>query len=181
MGDLSRELGVSKKTLYLYFENKEDLVKKVVDYQNDLEFEKIKLLRKESRNAVEELFRISRLNADLLRRMSPSTMYDLKKYYNVIWRERQDSKWSIIHESISTNLNWGIKEELYRNDLDANITVVHITKIMETIIDDRLVNDYGYSRVDIFEETFNYHIHGIASPKGLEIWKKYKEENAERA
>lgn len=181
MGDLSRELGISKKTLYLYFENKEDLVKKVVDYQHDAEYTKIRKIRKASKNAVEELFRISRLNADLLRRMSPSTMYDLKKYYNEIWQERQSYKWNILYDSISKNLKWGIEEGLYRDDLNINITVVHITYIMGTLVDERLVNTFGYSRLEIFEETFNYHIHGIASTKGLEIWKKYKEENAERA
>lgn len=181
MGDLSRELGVSKKTLYQFVENKEDLVAKTMQYQVKKEIEKVKTITANSENAVEELFRISRHNAAILRRMSPTTMYDLKKYYNPLWEERRKRQWVMIKESIGKNLRWGMDEGLFRSDIDINIAIVHVTKIMETTIDDRLVDKEGYSRLEIFEETFNYHIHGIASPKGLEIWNKYKEEYAEKA
>lgn len=181
MGDLSRELGISKKTLYQYISNKSDLVQKAIDYQFKTEYAKIKRIKKESKNAVEELFRISRHNAELLRRMSPTTMYDLKKYHNRIWHARQNRQTEVIWGSIGDNLKWGIAEGLYRGDLEVNITIVHVIKIMEATIDPRLVDEYGYSRLEIFEETFNYHIHGIASAKGIKIWKKYKEENAESA
>ncbi len=59
MDDVASELGISKKTLYQYVTDKDDLVGKFIDNEIELRQEEICKCFKTGFNAIEELFEIS--------------------------------------------------------------------------------------------------------------------------
>ena len=85
MDDISSQLGISKKTLYQFVDNKKDLIQKVFERHIEEEMAAMKIIVNESENAVEEIVRIAQYVTQLLREMSPKTLYDLQKYYRSIW------------------------------------------------------------------------------------------------
>ena len=99
MDDVARELGISKKTLYLHVENKNDLVSKVMDYfldYKDTEF--LKILSKKQ-NAIEELLEVGIYIIKAFRDFNPSTEYDLKKYYPVVYSKLQNIRKERMYKS----------------------------------------------------------------------------------
>src|SRR5665811_2127221 len=81
MDDVARELGISKKTLYQYVTDKDDLVRKFVDYEIDQKQDEVIRCFNIRFNAIEELFEISFFMNKMMRNQNPATEYDLKKYY----------------------------------------------------------------------------------------------------
>ena len=81
MDDVARELGISKKTLYQYVTDKDDLVGKFIDNEIAIRQEEICKCFRIGLNAVEELFEISLFMNKMMRDQNPATEYDLKKYY----------------------------------------------------------------------------------------------------
>src|ERR1035437_2884162 len=81
MDDVARELGISKKTLYQYVNDKNELVQKVVEMELDDKAEGFSKMNCSGLNAIEELFEVHKMIRQMLKDYNPSTEYDLRKYY----------------------------------------------------------------------------------------------------
>ena len=172
MDDVARELGMSKKTLYQYIENKNDLVSKVLDYHL---FEKncsFKEISEKNLNAIEELLEVGVQIIKSIKDYNASTEYDLKKYYPELFKKLHTVRKERMFESIIKNIQKGKKEGLFRDDLDEEI----ITK-MQTSRFLNMSSDEFFDQDEIFKpkyilELFIYHIRGIANKKGIETLEK---------
>lgn len=172
MDDVARELGISKKTLYLHVENKNDLVSKVLDYwlnQKDQDFSEI-LSKKQ--NAIEELIEVGIYIIKAFRDFNPSTEYDLKKYYPEIHNKLHDVRKSRMLESTLNNIKKGKKEGLFREDLDDEIIAKFQTDRFLSMNSDDFYNQDDMFNPQYLLELFIYHIRGIANEKGIEVLDK---------
>jgi AcrR family transcriptional regulator len=85
MDDLSREMSISKKTLYVFVDNKEELVYLVVQNHIHREKKKVEEVIKNSKNSIDEFLQIIMHNHDELNTLNPSVIYDLQKYHPKSW------------------------------------------------------------------------------------------------
>ena len=85
MDDLANKLGCSKKTLYVYYENRADLVHKVISQDLDKHLSRVQAVFNLKKHPIEELFLHNKLDLEKLNSIHPSTLYDLKKYYPKTW------------------------------------------------------------------------------------------------
>ena len=120
MDDVSRELGISKKTLYQYFKDKDELVTKVVEHHAELLSGEMFKMVSENANAIEQLLQVSKFVSQYLKNINPSVTYDLKKYYPQIWKNVNLNNRDYIFNQIKQNMINGIKEGLYRSDINCN-------------------------------------------------------------
>jgi len=177
MDDVSRELGISKKTLYLHVKNKSDLVSKVLDYileKNDCEINKLK---NKDLNAVEQLLEVGLHIIQTVKDHNPSTEYDLKKYYPDLHKKLHEIRRERIYESVLNNIRKGKEEDLFRNDLDDEIIAKMQTSRFVSMGQDEIFNHEDVFTPKYILEFFIYHIRGIANKKGLEILEKTLEKN----
>ena len=121
MDDVARELGISKKTLYQYVTDKDDLVGKFIDNEIALRQEEICKCFRVGFNAIEELFEISIFMNKLMRDQNPATEHDLKKYYPHHYQKIVKTRREGIFNYILLNLKKGKKEGLYREDMNEEI------------------------------------------------------------
>ena len=174
MDDLARELGISKKTLYQEVENKADLVEKVLKQHILCEKTEMTEIREQSANAIEEIHKIARYVLKMLREMGPAIIYDLKKHYRIIWDELEKFHKQYVYTVIKDNIEWGMEEGLYRENLDADIIAkLYVGKTL-AVIDEEVFPLTQYNREQLYIEYMRYHINGIATEKGLEMLKKYE-------
>ena len=176
MDDVAKELGISKKTLYQYVTDKNDLVHKAVMFDVERHFFSINCIKEKKLNAIEEIFEINRYLSSILRNYNPSWDYDLKKYYaetySTLFQKRREQMLS----SVMDNINRGIKEGFYRTDVNAKlIAKLHVLRI-ETMINTDIFTPEEFTSVEVFHELFYYHIRGIANAKGI----KYIEEKIKK-
>jgi AcrR family transcriptional regulator len=121
MDDVARELGISKKTLYQYVTDKNDLVKKVVEMELSERAEDFSLMSCPGLNAIEEIFEVHKLVRQMLKDYNPSTEYDLRKYYPDLFTQVIKVRRERIYNNILANLTKGKTEGLYRKELDNEI------------------------------------------------------------
>ncbi|HET6242939.1 MAG TPA: TetR/AcrR family transcriptional regulator [Bacteroidia bacterium] len=178
MDDIARNLGLSKKTLYKSFKDKADLVYKVLE--NYLEEDKkalnsICLLKY---NAIDEMYAITKHVGEQIKDIHPSIHFDLEKYYPQAWQIFINYKLNFIFSCVKANLEKGIEEQLYRENLNAAIIAkIHISRI-EAIFDSNIFPVSEFRFTDVHNQVMRYHIRGIASEKGLKYMiKKYKNTN----
>jgi DNA-binding XRE family transcriptional regulator len=175
MDDVAKELGISKKTLYQFIADKEDLVGKFVDNEIEIRREEICKCFKTGFNAIEELFEISIFMNKLMREQNPATEYDLKKYYPVQYQKTIKARRDGMYEYLLLNLKKGKKEGLYREDLNNEIIAKLYISRSENIHFNELFTIEEFTSVNLFLELLNYHVRGIATEKGIiELEKKIK-------
>ncbi len=180
MDDLSRELGMSKKTLYELFSDKEEVVSKVVNYMIDEQQKAVdQLLEQENNNAIDELLMLSRLIADHLKNVNPSLSYDLKKYYPRVWDDLVQFKSKTVFEYIMANFRKGIEQGIYSNDLYHEIVAFVYVARMEMYSLGGWTELEKYSYRDVYRTLFLYHVRGIANEKGRMHLEKLIERNPE--
>ena len=82
MDDIANHLGMSKKTLYQYFADKDELVDAVIhDHINEIQHE-CAHCRTNAKDAVHEIFLTMDHITDELSNMNPMVLYDLEKFHH---------------------------------------------------------------------------------------------------
>lgn len=173
MDDISRELGISKKTLYQYIKDKEELVEKVLDYLLQYVSGEVTKIMDANLNAVEETMSInSHITKTIEKFHNPAINYDLRKYYPAIYRKFTEKKHAFAFASMTKNLKKGMNEGLYR----ANINISIITKLQLARIESQIDNDLfpvsEYSAQEIFKQIQEYHMRGICTAEGIRIFEE---------
>ena len=172
MDDVAREIGISKKTLYQFVEDKDDLVGKFIDNEILLRQEEICKCFGIGLNAIEELFEISIFMNRLIRDQNPATDHDLKKYYPVHYEKTLKARREGIYSYILLNLKKGIREGLYRKDMNNDVIAkLYLWRSEDTGIIS-LFSYEEFTSIKLFVELLSYHIRGIATEKGIIVLEK---------
>jgi len=167
MDDISSFMGISKKTLYQYVNNKADLVEKAFRLYQSRILGMISNIQEKNENAIDELFEIDEKLCLMLKNRPPRLINNLKKYYPNVWEILDEIKKKHLFTCITENMDRGKEQGLYRNDVNSNI----IAKLMMNTVD-ALVNDATfpltqYDFKSLLKENRIYHIRGIATDKGI--------------
>lgn len=172
MDDLARELGMSKKTIYQYVENKSDLVEKVLNYEMGKEGLACLPGVIEKMNAIDILLAVSKNVSKQLQDLNPANAYDLQKYYPVIYRDFILRKRDHVFEQVKQNFAQGISEGIYRNDLDIDLVArLYIQKLVD-VHDPEFLSSVNFSFEKVFQVMFDNHIRGIANAEGLKYYEQ---------
>lgn len=173
MDDLSKEMRISKKTLYSFVANKEELVFLVIKNHLHEEKNKVDETVKQASNSIEEFVMILMYNYSQINEMNASTLYDIQKYYPQSWDQFTEYKEKYIQVYILQNLQKGIKEGLYRSELNPEIIALIYVNSIDTIFN---ISTEKFNKNDIgnmLREYVTYHLHGIVSDKGKEYLHNY--------
>lgn len=168
MDDIAKELGMSKKTLYQYVSDKNDLVEKTLDFHLQRSEHTCELLIQEQNNPIEAMLAIGDFFCQHMKDTNPSLMFDLRKYHPSAFQMLNEYRLDTIVKQIKGNLEVGIKDGFYRHDVNTDI----IPRLYVAVVDGILESGFFPRDKFKFEEVVNqmlcYHIHGIATPKGIE-------------
>jgi len=176
MDDIARHLSISKKTIYQYFVDKDDIVTQATTnhmVHTKADFDN---LTKVSKNALDELMRIQMFMRKNMQDMNPSLLFDLKKYHNKAWSAWIDHKNKDIRESVVRNLKQGIEEGLYRSNLNPEILAVLRVESIQWVYDNPTLTSEKYKPVDIQTQMLDHFMYGLLTEKGRKLYEKYKQE-----
>lgn len=168
MDDVCRELGISKKTLYQYVTDKNDLISKVLEQDIEADEKMICALQTSSLSAIDELLHIQKMVSEKVQHMHSSIVYDLKKYYPESWGRIIKHRNEFIVGCIEQNIIKGQAEGLFRNDIHAAVIARIYSSRIEAVIDPSLFAGLKFTTAELYAEAMRYHIRGIATEKGLQ-------------
>lgn len=178
MDDICREMGISKKTLYQYVESKSDLIARILQFNFDEHIKNSQLLIEDDHNAIDVLLAVSRKVCLNMQNFNPSTIFDLQKYYPEIYKKYNDTKMTAIINDIKVNINKGIAEGLYRDDMDIDMVAhLYVQKLGDVhdpaFLASMAADAATYAKV--FHVMFDNHIRGICNATGLAYYEKQKQ------
>lgn len=168
MDEMARQLGVSKKTLYLHVKDKNDLVEQCVLANHEEEKKNICALVESTENAIEQMLKISRFIIERLGRIHPSIFFDIAKYHPSAMSMMEGHKNDYICGSIEANLEAGIKQGLYRENINSKVISAIYVGMVDMMMDANILAAVDKRPDEMYSEMFRYHIRGIASEIGLE-------------
>jgi hypothetical protein len=122
---------------------------------------------RENINAIEELFIILKYLIEHMKEYSPSSIYDLKKYYPEFFNKMTLIRREKVYTRVMNNINKGIEEGLYRADINKELIAMMQVERTEKAFDNEYLSIEALATPAIFLELFKYHIRGIGTPKGL--------------
>jgi AcrR family transcriptional regulator len=174
MDDIATSLGISKKTIYLYYHDKSQLVKSFTESELKHQEKDMQTIQKTSTDPVEEILNMMTYLENFFNRVNPAVFYDLQKYHPQSWNSFKIFKEKCIIGFVEDNLRRGIQQELYRRDLK--------TKVLARLRIEEV--EMGFNTVVFPQDKFNltevqitlidHFLHGIVTMKGFKLIEKHK-------
>ncbi len=168
MDDVARELGISKKTLYKHVANKHELVESTIKCNGEKDMAMLEQSAVESSDAIDEYLRNSRYFISEMRKVSPTLLYDLKKFYPKVWNQQMVMHADYFMEDLARNIERGIQEGLYREDIKPRVIARIYAQTVLAIADSSLFPAQELSIDRIIHQHALYHLNGIVSEAGRE-------------
>ena len=170
--DICRELGISKKTFYVYFESKDELVAQLL-HSNVLyiagKMEEL-LQMKDFRKLVARFLRHQEAEKNDVRRV-PQLVYDLKKYYPRQFADFQTECFRTQKEYIMRYLEQGLQEGLVRANLNIELTAVLMAKIhSDAIRDFEEIEEHGHNMHQLGHTAMDIFVRGVLSEEGMKLY-----------
>jgi AcrR family transcriptional regulator len=166
LDDISRDLGISKKTIYQYFENKEDIVCEVARAHMQSEVEAGDQIAGISENALDELARFVHYTIQSLKTISPQLIFETQKYYPRAWQVFHDHKNDYILRKVRENLERGIREGLYRAEINVEIVARMRVAQIEMSLDPALFPPDQFDFLEIQLQMIELYMFGVMTKKG---------------
>ncbi|MCG2459187.1 TetR/AcrR family transcriptional regulator [Flavobacteriaceae bacterium F89] len=169
MDDLAQEMGMSKKTIYSLFENKTKLVDECTQYLFKSITDGIDRIIALGKNPIEEQFEIKKFIAQHLKDEKSSPQYQLQKYYPKIYKTLHRQEYDTMLHCVTSNLERGISQGIYRKNLDVPFTARIYFSGMSSIKNRGLFPHELFPKSTLADIYLEYHIRGIATEKGQQI------------
>jgi AcrR family transcriptional regulator len=179
MDDISKNLGISKKTLYLHFKDKETLVKEVVKHRTENQESEMQLIRLTAKDPIDEILKISNYLRILLEGMHTSLLSDIQKFYPDAFKCYQEYKSKCMVDSIYQNMERGIQLGYYRENINLDVLCQMRLMQVEQAFEMYSSASHKYSIQDIQIELLEHFLYGICTMKGHKLINKYKHINDE--
>lgn len=167
MDDIAKQLGISKKTIYQNFSDKDELVNILIEDRLSKHSCLMIDANKTSKNAIDEVFFMMRRMNESLASLNPKLFYDLKKYHPKAWINFSEFRRKAIYESIHKNLTRGIKEGVYRDDIHVDVLTQLRLDQMDLIFkqhDQYTMNKYTLGEIMVL--LAEHFLYGICTPSG---------------
>lgn len=167
MDDLANEMGISKKTIYSHFKNKNVLVKASTEVLFDNICQGIDAIRELDQNPIEELYNIKKFVMNHLKNEKSSPQYQLQKYYPDISERMRSRQFDYMQDCVRKNLEKGLKLQLYRENLDVEFASRIYFLGMVGIKDNDIFPVDTFPMTTLLDKYLEYHLRGIVTEKGL--------------
>lgn len=178
MDDIAVRMGISKKTLYAHFADKSDLVVNVMSRHLKLIEDQCIESRGQAKDAVEELFLVMKMLEEKLRNMNPVAMMDLQKFHAKAFQLFETHRNVFMLDTIRENLVRGIREGLYRPDLDLDILSHFRAASSMFCFQPELFPMNGYDMTKVQRVLLEHFLYGVATLKGYQEIEKYRSERS---
>jgi TetR/AcrR family transcriptional regulator, cholesterol catabolism regulator len=174
MDDIARHLGMSKKTIYQFFKDKNELVMALVKKKlQDDEAQMSEIIGK-SGNVIEEMINMMKCSEEIFSRINPIVVHDMQKYHPDAWKQFQNFKSDVLIHTLEELLTKGIKQGYIRPDIDVKILARMRVSQVELGFNTNMfpVAEFSTWKVQYqFLEHFNY---GVCTLKGYKLLNQYK-------
>jgi len=179
MDDIARHLGMSKKTIYQFFKDKNELVIALTKKKLKEDEDQMAEIISRSGNVIEEMINMMKCSEEIFSRINPIVIHDMQKYHPDAWKQFQNFKSGVMIHTMEELLTKGIKQGYIRPDIDVKIIARMRMNLVELGFNSNVFPVAEFNTWTVqqqFNEHFNY---GICTLKGYKLLNQYKNINDE--
>jgi hypothetical protein len=180
MDDIASNMGMSKKTLYQYYADKDELVRAVIEGHITEVQDECTGCKLHAKDAIHEIFLTMEHIIEELNNMNPMVIYDMEKFHHGSFMKFQDYKNKFLAEMIRKNLEWGVKEELYRSDINVDIMIKFRLESLMIPFNVSLFPPGKYNLATVSTVLIEHFVYGLATVKGHKLIQKYNEQRQKK-
>ncbi len=180
MDDIAAQLGMSKKTLYQYYADKEELVDACFSVVMQQHRTQCTADKERADNPIHEVFLAFDMTQEVFAEMNPAVLYDMQKYHPSAFKKFHEFKYAFLYGIIKSNLEKGIAEQLYRPEIDVDVLArLRIESIMLAFNVEVFPNNRT-QLIHIEQQLFEHFLYGLATAKGQKLIQKYKNQRVKK-
>lgn len=176
MDEVANHLGMSKKTIYQFYADKDALVEDVIDLQINANQSECNMHKLKSENAIHEIFMAVDMMLEVLTNINPNVIFDLEKYHPKAFKKHTEFKNKFLYTIIKQNLDQGKEQGLYREDINSDILARFRLASTFLIFNPELFPHGKHSISAIINEMTDNFLYGLATNKGQKLIEKYKQQ-----
>ena len=174
MDDVARRAGISKKTLYTHFANKQEVVNESVLWYKEEVAGKCDAVLKDTENAIDAMVRMMAFMDDMHKNINPMAIFELQRFFPEAF---QIFRGMLIEKDVvmmRNNILQGIKEGLYREDINADLLARYRIETSLLILQPSLLVSDRNSLMSVALEIGEHFLYGIMTEKGIKLYREYK-------
>jgi AcrR family transcriptional regulator len=174
MDDIAKHLGMSKKTIYQFFSDKNELVIALVKKKLQEDEDQINEIINSSANVVEEMINMMKCSEEIFSRINPIVIHDMQKYHPDAWMEFQKFKADVLISKMEQLLSKGIEQGVIRPDIDVKILAKMRVNQVEMGFNAAIFPIAQFSPWKVQYQMLEHFNYGICTLKGHKLLDQYK-------
>ena len=175
MDDIAKHLGMSKKTIYQYYKEKDEIIHKLMQAHIKEDECTFSDCMEKADNIVDEVFSMMKNIHDIFSKINPQFIYELQKYYPQTWKLFKDFKEEFILKMVERSLEKGKKEGHVRPDVNVKILARLRMEEVELAMNPAAFSPDKFKMLDVQLTLVEHFLYGICTLKGHKLINKYKE------
>lgn len=174
MDDIAKHIGVSKKTIYLHYKDKDELVHCLMKDHFKRDEENFTCIFNESVNIVEEVFKVMKSMTERLSKINPLLIYELQKYYPKSWSLMKEFKDKFVMGRVEESIEKGKQDGIVREDANAKILARLRMEEVEMAFNPTVFPPDKFNVLNVQLALTEHFLYGICTLKGHKLINKYK-------
>jgi hypothetical protein len=165
--EISAELGISKKTLYKHFDNKEHILKEIVR-TTKCEVDQFieELMNDKELPFIEKLRRFMNFIAKQAKKLDGTMVHDLMKTHPEVWKDIDEFRTKHAYKNLSLLIKEGVADGIFRNDVNTDVVVLTYVASIHTLINPENISKLPLSADQAFRDILKILFEGIFTDTG---------------
>ncbi len=180
LDDIAKHLRISKKTLYVYFKNKDELVNSLLVSHLEIQRVVAERIHKQAKDVIEELLHIMLHSSEIFNEINPGLFDDLRAYYPKAWKYLEEFKQEYILERLIQLFEKGQKQGLIRKNVNLKLVAYMRLQQIDLLMRADFLREINTTVFDTHKEITEFFICGIATDKGIALMNKYINEKSKK-
>ena len=175
MDDIAKHLAISKKTIYQFFEDKNELLETLMKQRLELNICEMDQITKDAENVITETLQLMKHMGAIFAQMNPNVFYDMQKYHPTAWKIFKQFKEVKLAKVVENSITRGVKEGLVRSDINPKIMARLRLEEVEMGFNPQIFPPDKFKITDVQVALLDHFLLGICTIKGHKLMNKYKE------
>lgn len=175
MDDIARRAGISKKTLYQHYVNKQEVVQAAINWYQRTVSDNCHDALNQSENAIEAMVKLTNVLSQMFKQVNPLAMLELQRFFPEAHEGFRKLLFDRDMIAIRDNILRGIDEGYYREEVNAELLAIYRMESCMIMMQPNLMMNERYNTQIVSQEIFEHFIYGLMTAKGEKLYKKYKE------
>lgn len=172
MDDVAASLGISKRTLYEVFSDKESLLEACVlkkQAEGDCYVEGVYA---QSGNVLEVILAVFQRHIEIFHKTNKRFFEDMKKYPKIyaMVKNRHDND----SEKVLSFFKSGVEQGIFRDDVNFGIVNLLVRSQFDVLLNTDICNEYPF--IEVYESIMFTYLRGISTEKGAKMLEDFIQE-----